>query len=151
MPENMTKKRKAAARKARRRRRQRRQLGLMSLFLLVCVGAFASLSLLNRRAPDRAEAQQWYVADGEMQILAAPAAGTLDSRTGAASTLPFLAATAEPTAQPAAHSRATGGAADESIRATIRAGANAIVWTPPSSAELFRDVMKNYREGKPHP
>ena len=43
------------------------------------------------------------------------------------------------------------GADDESIRATIRAGANAIVWTPPSSAELFRDVMKNYREGKPHP
>ena len=102
MSENMTKRRKAAARKARRRRRQRRQLGLMSLFLLVCVGAFASLSLLNRRAPDRAEAQQWYVADGEMQILAAPAAGTLDSRTGAASTLPFLAATAEPTAQPTA-------------------------------------------------
>ncbi len=79
MPENMTKKRKAAAaRKARRRRRQRRQLMLTSLFLLVCVGAFASLSLLNRRAPDRAETQQWYVADGEMQILAAPAAGTLD-------------------------------------------------------------------------
>lgn len=103
MPENMTKKRKAAAaRKARRRRRQRRQLMLTSLFLLVCVGAFASLSLLNRSTPDRAETQQWYVADGEMQILAAPAAGTLDSRTGAASTLPFLAATAEPTAQPAA-------------------------------------------------
>ena len=103
MTENMTKKRKAAAaRKARRRRRQRRQLGLMSLFLLVCVGAFASLSLLNRSTPDRAETQQWYVADGEMQILAAPAAGTLDSRTGAASTLPFLAATAEPTAQPTA-------------------------------------------------
>ena len=109
MPENMTKKRKAAAaRKARRRRRQRRQLMLMSVFLLVCVGAFASLSLLNRSTPDRADAQQWYVADGEMQILAAPAASTLDSRTGtagtldnrtsAASTLPFLAATAEPTA-----------------------------------------------------
>ena len=46
---------------------------------------------------------------------------------------------------------ATGGADDESIRATIRAGANAIIWTPPTSGELFRDVMKNYREGKPHP
>ena len=45
----------------------------------------------------------------------------------------------------------TGGADDESIRATIRAGANAIIWTPPTSGELFRDVMKNYREGKPHP
>ncbi|MFR0797071.1 MAG: hydrolase [Oscillospiraceae bacterium] len=32
-----------------------------------------------------------------------------------------------------------------------RAGANAIIWTPPTSGELFRDVMKNYREGKPHP
>lgn len=30
-------------------------------------------------------------------------------------------------------------------------GANAIIWTPPTSGELFRDVMKNYREGKPHP
>ena len=46
---------------------------------------------------------------------------------------------------------ATGGADDDSIRATIRAGANAIIWTPPTSGELFRDVMKNYREGKPHP
>ena len=46
---------------------------------------------------------------------------------------------------------ATCGADDESIRATIRAGANAIIWTPPPSGELFRDVMKNYRAGKPHP
>ena len=46
---------------------------------------------------------------------------------------------------------ATGGADDESIRATIRAGANAIIWTPPTNGELFRDVMKNYRAGKPHP
>lgn len=30
-------------------------------------------------------------------------------------------------------------------------GANAIIWTPPTSGELFRDVMKNYRECKPHP
>ena len=42
---------------------------------------------------------------------------------------------------------ATGGADDESIRATT----HAIIWTPPTSGELFRDVMKNYREGKPHP
>ena len=37
------------------------------------------------------------------------------------------------------------------IASSIRAGANAIIWTPPSNGELFRDVMKNYREGKPHP
>ena len=46
---------------------------------------------------------------------------------------------------------ATGGADDESIRVAIRAGANAIIWTPPTNGELFRDVMKNYRAGKPHP
>lgn len=46
---------------------------------------------------------------------------------------------------------ATGGADEDSIRATIHAGANAIIWTPPTNGELFRDVMKNYREGKPHP
>lgn len=46
---------------------------------------------------------------------------------------------------------ATGGADEDSIRATIRAGANAIIWTPPTNGELFRNVMKNYREGKPHP
>ena len=46
---------------------------------------------------------------------------------------------------------ATGGADEESIRATIRAGANAIVWTPPSSAELFRDVMKKLPRGQAAP
>mgnify|MGYP000940367647 CR=1 FL=1 len=46
---------------------------------------------------------------------------------------------------------APGGKTPESIRETIAAGANAIIWTPPTSGELFRDVMKNYREGKPHP
>lgn len=46
---------------------------------------------------------------------------------------------------------ATGGPTEQSIRETITAGANAITWTPPSSAELFADVMKNYRDGKPHP
>ena len=42
---------------------------------------------------------------------------------------------------------ASGGKTGESIRATIKAGANAIVYTPPSSSELFRDVMDRYREG----
>jgi len=41
---------------------------------------------------------------------------------------------------------ASGGKTSESIRATIKAGANAIVYTPPSSTELFRDVMDRYRE-----
>ena len=41
---------------------------------------------------------------------------------------------------------ASGGRTDESIRATIKAGANAIVYTPPSSGELFRNLMDKYRE-----
>lgn len=40
---------------------------------------------------------------------------------------------------------ATGGRSGESITATIEAGANAIVYTPPSSAELFRALMDGYR------
>lgn len=40
---------------------------------------------------------------------------------------------------------ATGGPTEESIRKTIAAGANAITWTPPSVAELFKDVMNSYR------
>jgi 2-keto-3-deoxy-6-phosphogluconate aldolase len=46
---------------------------------------------------------------------------------------------------------ATGGPTDESIRQTIEAGANAITWTPPSSGEVFKDIMDNYRKGQPHP
>ena len=46
---------------------------------------------------------------------------------------------------------ATGGPTDESIRETIKAGANAITWTPPSNGEIFRDIMAAYREIKPHP
>ena len=46
---------------------------------------------------------------------------------------------------------ATGGPTEESIRETIRAGANAITWTPPSNGEIFRDVMDAYRAGQPHP
>lgn len=41
---------------------------------------------------------------------------------------------------------ATGGPTDESIEKTIEAGANAITYTPPSSAEIFADVMQDYRE-----
>ena len=46
---------------------------------------------------------------------------------------------------------ATGGPTEESIKATIRAGADAITWTPPSNGEVFRDIMDAYRNDKPHP
>lgn len=45
---------------------------------------------------------------------------------------------------------ATGGPNEESILETIEAGANAITYTPPSSAEIFADIMNDYREGKKH-
>ena len=41
---------------------------------------------------------------------------------------------------------ATGGPSDESILATVEAGANAITWTPPSSGQVFKDIMENYRK-----
>jgi len=40
---------------------------------------------------------------------------------------------------------ATGGPNDESILRTIDAGANAITYTPPTSAEIFKDLMNKYR------
>lgn len=41
---------------------------------------------------------------------------------------------------------ATGGPTEESLLATIHAGANAITITPPSTAELFSESMKRYRQ-----
>ena len=40
---------------------------------------------------------------------------------------------------------ATGGPTDESIMGTIRAGANAITYTPPTNGELFAESMRRYR------
>ena len=41
---------------------------------------------------------------------------------------------------------ATGGRTDETIMAAIKAGANAISVTPPTTGELFKDIMNRYRE-----
>ena len=41
---------------------------------------------------------------------------------------------------------ATGGPTDETILAAIRAGANAITYTPPSSKDLFAKDMQEYRD-----
>ncbi len=40
---------------------------------------------------------------------------------------------------------ATGGKTEESILRTIEAGANAITFTPPTTAELFKEMMNRYR------
>ncbi|MDD5794500.1 hydrolase [Clostridium sp. HCP1S3_B4] len=41
---------------------------------------------------------------------------------------------------------ATGGPTNETIKETIVAGANAISYTPPSSAEIFSEIMDKYRK-----
>lgn len=41
---------------------------------------------------------------------------------------------------------ATGGPTDETILETIQAGANTISYTPPTSAEIFADMMIKYRK-----
>ncbi|MBP3887945.1 MAG: hydrolase [Cellulosilyticum sp.] len=43
---------------------------------------------------------------------------------------------------------ATGGSTEESIIETIEAGANSIIYTPPSISTLFRGKMSDYREGE---
>lgn len=43
---------------------------------------------------------------------------------------------------------ATGGPTEESILETINAGANAITYTPPTTAEIFSGVMDDYRYKK---
>jgi len=43
---------------------------------------------------------------------------------------------------------ATGGPTDESILETIEAGANAITYTPPSTGEIFSEIMEKYRQNK---
>lgn len=43
---------------------------------------------------------------------------------------------------------ATGGPTEQSITDTVNAGANAITWTPPSTAELFTEMMKKYRDNR---
>lgn len=43
---------------------------------------------------------------------------------------------------------ATGGKTVESIRETIEAGANAISYTPPTTAELFKEIMIKHRNSR---
>ncbi|WEV47264.1 dioxygenase [Bifidobacterium sp. ESL0690] len=43
---------------------------------------------------------------------------------------------------------ASSGGSAESIRETIEAGANALSWTPPSAAQLQKQMMERYRRGE---
>ncbi len=41
---------------------------------------------------------------------------------------------------------ATGGPTEESVEETVKAGANAITFTPPTTATLFKELMESYRK-----
>lgn len=71
-------------------------------------------------------------------------AGTTILNVSAASKTPALVAKIR-TQYPDVPIIATGGNTEASIQATIDAGANAITFTPPSTAELFKGMMENYR------
>ncbi|MGL5977608.1 MAG: hydrolase [Erysipelotrichaceae bacterium] len=43
---------------------------------------------------------------------------------------------------------ATGGPSEASIQATIEAGANCISFTPPTSADIFKSMMNDYRDSE---
>ncbi len=43
---------------------------------------------------------------------------------------------------------ATGGPSKESILKTIEAGANAITYTPPTTGEIFKNMMNSYRQAE---
>jgi hypothetical protein len=45
---------------------------------------------------------------------------------------------------------ATGGSSNNSIKATVAAGANAVTYTPPTTGQLFAKIMEDYRTGKPY-
>ena len=100
MSRNVTKKRVSQkARRALKRRRESRQRALIGVLFVMCIGAFVGMAALNRGGEDRP--MEWYVVDGEMEILAAPMANTLESRSdSAAATLPFIQTTPQPTALP---------------------------------------------------
>ncbi|WP_306792648.1 hypothetical protein [Collinsella ureilytica] len=46
---------------------------------------------------------------------------------------------------------ASGGRSSLSVRETIAAGANAVIWTPPSAQQLQADMMRRYREAEQAP
>lgn len=98
MPKKVTKKRNSG----RGRRSQQRQERLITIavaaFLFLCVGSFVSIRILNDATAHKSTSE-WYVEDGQMEILAAPVANTLDMG-NAGGGLPFLESTPAETPQP---------------------------------------------------
>jgi len=86
-------------RKAARRRQEKLVTTLLYVFLGICVASFAAIGVTNSVKSGN-EGIEWIVQEGEMEILAAPMANTVDlgaaqnSQPGAG--LPFLQPTATP-------------------------------------------------------
>lgn len=101
MPKKSTKKRNSRrSRKQMKKRQERLMTVVVCAFLLLCVGAFASIGLMNNAAP-RDDRTQWYVEDGQMEILAPPMGSTMDRGTETSAQVPpFMQPTEEPDGRP---------------------------------------------------
>jgi len=96
MAKKMTKKRNSKSAASRMKRRQERVTTLLTvLFLLMCVGAFGLIRVINSDVSSVRPAQSWYVDGGGIEILAEPSAVTSD-RGATGEGLPFLQPTATP-------------------------------------------------------
>ena len=100
MAKKSTKNRNSKRSRKQMKKRQERLVAIgVSAFLILCVGAFASIGLMNSTAADKMKTE-WYVKGEEVEILAAPMGNTLDrGQTDSESGLPFMQPTA--TAEPA--------------------------------------------------
>ena len=100
MAKKSTKNRNSKRSRKQMKKRQERLVAIgVSAFLILCVGAFASIGLMNSTAADKMKTE-WYVKGEEVEILAAPMGNTLDrGQTDSEAGLPFLQPTA--TAEPA--------------------------------------------------
>ncbi len=83
------------SRKEQRRRQERRMTIVVSAFLTVCVGIFLGIGISNS-ASGKAPAKEWIVQGAEMEILAAPAANTMNNVPQAGNALPFMQPTQAP-------------------------------------------------------
>lgn len=96
MPQKSTKKRNSKSVRLQQKKKRERLVTLVSFaFMFVCVGAFASIGLLNSVGAQRNETQ-WYVENAQMEILAPALGSTLDSGNDSAGILSFMRPTATP-------------------------------------------------------
>ena len=98
MAKKLTKNRNSKRSRKQMKKRQERFVTIgVCAFLFLCVGAFASIGLMNSSAAGRTE-KEWYVQGEQVEILAAPMGNTLDRGSAASEDAgtPFVQPTAEP-------------------------------------------------------